>query len=54
MPGRLIEVTNLRLPKGTNDRIAKVLNGGELTSVFIRDAVLKELARREIEKATKK
>jgi hypothetical protein len=43
----LIEIVQVRLPRGTSKRIDKVLRGGELRSAFIRMAVMTELRRRE-------
>jgi hypothetical protein len=36
-----------RFPKGTRDRIAAALNDGEPIAAFIREAVERELKRRE-------
>jgi predicted DNA-binding protein len=41
------EIMNVRLAKGTNERIDKVLRGGEIRAMFIREAIEAELQRRE-------
>lgn len=41
------ETATIRLPAGTNERIDRMLYGGEVRSAFIRRAVLAELERRE-------
>jgi len=41
------ENLNLLLPKGTKDRIAAVLLPGEKRLVFIREAIEREIKRRE-------
>ena len=42
-----LEVITIRIPKGTGERIDKVLYGGELRSAFIREAIEAELGRRK-------
>ena len=38
---------SLRVPEDILDRIPIVLKGGETRSVFVRDALIRELQRRE-------
>ena len=42
-----LEIMTVRIPEGTLGRIDRQLKGGELRSVFIRQAVEAELRRRE-------
>ena len=44
-----LKVVNVRLPEGMEDRIDRLLYGGELRSAFIRRAVITEIQRRERE-----
>ena len=44
---RLTEPLPIRLPEGSTRRIDRVLKGGELRSAFAREAVERELQRRE-------
>ncbi|WP_146618668.1 YlcI/YnfO family protein [Rhodoplanes elegans] len=48
---RWAEDMQARFPEGTFDRIAAVLSDGEDRTDFVRDAVDRELARRERMKA---
>lgn len=41
------EILNVRLLEGSLDRIDKVLRGGEIKAMFIREAIEAELQRRE-------
>jgi metal-responsive CopG/Arc/MetJ family transcriptional regulator len=42
-----LEIMTVRVPEGTLAEIDTVLKGGELRSVFIRQAVQSELAKRK-------
>lgn len=42
-----LEIMTVRVPEGTLAEIDTVLKGGELRSVFIRQAVQTELAKRK-------
>lgn len=41
------EITTVRLPEGSTQRIERVLKSGEIQAMFIRAAVDNELRRRE-------
>ena len=45
--GMKTEAINIRVAEGTNARIDKVLRGGEIRAAFIREAIERELERRE-------
>ena len=49
-PALGLEMTMIRLPKGTGERIDSVMQGKGKRSVFIRQAIERELQRREAEK----
>ena len=44
-----LEAMMVRMATGTNARIRAVLRGGELRAAFVREAVERELERREAE-----
>lgn len=44
--GMKTELINIRVAEGTNQRIDKVLNGGEIRAAFVREAIERELERR--------